>query len=97
MGYLVAHVSKLLSFQVTHCAVCSRTHLIFTQNKLYKTFNFRIIQTTGFDFGPRPPIKLPPCDNDLLTERRLQAASGELSVPPGLSDLSNSSTSTDQR
>lgn len=33
MGYLMAHVSKLLSFQVIHCSVCSCTHLILPLNK----------------------------------------------------------------
>lgn len=31
----MAHVSKLLSFQVIHCTVCSCTHLILPLNKTY--------------------------------------------------------------
>lgn len=39
MGYLMAHVSKLLSFQVIHCTVCSCTHLILALNKTYPSIH----------------------------------------------------------
>lgn len=35
----MAHVSKLLSFQVIHCTVCSCTHLILALNKTYPSIH----------------------------------------------------------
>lgn len=99
MGYLEAHVSKLLSFQVIHCVMCGCTHLTLPQKPLQ---DVQVISEHLNNYVWVPglcllikPWRVTTCLGSSHCSAQLRD-SRELSVLLDLSGLSSGSSSTDQ-